>query len=153
MSNFGAEVNNPNNVCQASYWFPTAYEHTRNYAVYDMPGELATPGCDPGTCENEYCSNTGEIAGIVIHEWAHGLDAFDNGPWPSALSWDIPSEAYADITSMIATRTSCLGRGIYVAGTCTGYGNACLECTGSREMDWDKRQEHVPSTGSGFITA
>jgi subtilisin-like proprotein convertase family protein len=98
------------------------------------------------------CRNSGEIAGILYHEWGHGLDANDLG------NFDSPSEAYADITSMLMTHQSCVGRGFNLAnavstGLCSGYGNSCLSCTGVRDLDWDKRSFHTPSTPAGFVTS
>ncbi|RMG47334.1 MAG: hypothetical protein D6718_03835 [Acidobacteria bacterium] len=90
------------------------------------------------------CRNTGEIQGVVVHEWGHGLDSNDGG------GMDNPSEAYADVVAIFESRESCIGRGFYINGTCSGYGDPCLECTGIREMDWDKRQSHTPATPAGF---
>jgi hypothetical protein len=102
-----------------------------------------------GTSVNFYrsgggCNNSGELAGVFLHEWGHGLDQNDGG------NFDSPSEAYADITSLMATHVSCLGRGFRQFGNCSGYGNPCLNCTGIRELDWDKRLAHTPSTPAGF---
>ncbi len=96
------------------------------------------------------CRNCGEIAGILMHEWGHGLDYHD------LFIQDNPPEAYADITSMMMTHQSCEGRGFLMpfngsTGRCNGYGNDCLTCSGVREMDWDKRANHVPSTPGGFV--
>ncbi len=91
------------------------------------------------------CNNTGEIPGVILHEWGHGLDENDGG------GYDNPSEAYADITAFLATHLSCVGRGYLQSGNCDGYGNACLDCTGIRDHDWDKRADHTPSTPAGFL--
>jgi len=91
------------------------------------------------------CRNTGEIAGVFLHEWGHGLDQNDGG------GFDNPSEAYADITAFMSTHVSCIGRGFRQAGNCGGYGNACLNCTGVRDQDWDQRANHTPSTPAGFL--
>lgn len=99
-----------------------------------------------GTSPTEdVCRNTGEIAGIVQHEWGHGLDQNDGG------GNDNPSEAYSDITEFLEDHTSCIGRGYFTLRACTGYGNACLDCTGVRDMDWDRRTDHAPSTAAGFV--
>lgn len=91
------------------------------------------------------CNNTGENAGILVHEWGHGYDYNDGG------GVDRPSEAYSDIVNIIATRASCQGHGTYNNGsTCSGYGDTCLTCTGFREFDWDKRQSHTPATPNNF---
>ena len=91
------------------------------------------------------CNNTGEIAGVVQHEWGHGLDSNDGG------GYDDPTEAYADITEFMADHTSCIGRGFWQSQQCGGYGNPCLNCTGIRDQDWDQRQNHAPSTPAGFV--
>jgi hypothetical protein len=91
------------------------------------------------------CNNTGELAGVFLHEWGHGLDQNDGG------NFDNPSEAYGDVTAFMATHQSCLGRGFRQFGNCGGYGNTCLSCTGVRDLDWDKRAAHTPSTPAGFL--
>ncbi len=91
------------------------------------------------------CRNTGEIAGVFNHEYGHGLDQNDGG------GYDNPSEAYADVTSILEERNSCVGRGFYMSGTCSGYGDTCLTCTGIRDMDWDARQSHTPATPANFV--
>jgi hypothetical protein len=93
------------------------------------------------------CNNTGEIAGVFLHEWGHGLDENDGG------GYDDPTEAYADITALISTHVSCVGRGFYQSGNCSGYGDACLNCTGIRDQDWDQHASHTPATPSGFVTS
>ena len=46
----------------------------------------------------------------------------------------------ADIAGILASRDSCMSRGIYVDGsTCEGWGNPCLTCTGFRDFDWTAR--------------
>ena len=92
------------------------------------------------------CNNTGEIAGVFLHEWGHGLDENDGG------GLDNPSEAYADITAFLSTHVSCMGRGFKQFGTCGGYGDACLTCTGVRDQDWDNHASHTPATPAGFLT-
>ncbi|HZN55573.1 MAG TPA: hypothetical protein VFB67_09650 [Candidatus Polarisedimenticolaceae bacterium] len=92
------------------------------------------------------CNNTGEIAGVFLHEWGHGVDENDGG------GFDNPTEAYADITALISTHVSCVGRGFYQTHNCDGYGDACLNCTGIRDQDWDQRAAHTPATPQGFAT-
>jgi hypothetical protein len=93
------------------------------------------------------CRNTGEIAGVFLHEWGHGLDANDGG------GMDNPSEAYADITAIMSTHVSCVGRGFDMTNNCSGYGNACLSCTGVRDQDWGAHQSHTPATPAGFVSS
>jgi hypothetical protein len=91
------------------------------------------------------CNNTGELASVFLHEWGHGLDQNDGG------GFDNPSESYGDVTSIMATHVSCLGRNFHQFSNCGGYGNTCLNCTGVRDLDWDQRANHVPSTPAGFV--
>ena len=91
------------------------------------------------------CNNTGEIAGVFLHEWGHGLDQNDGG------YFDSPSEAYGDITAMLATHVSCMGRGFRPFLNCGGYGDSCLNCTGVREMDWNQHASHGPATPANFV--
>ena len=90
------------------------------------------------------CNNTGEIAGVFLHEWGHGLDENDGG------GFDNPSEAYGDITSFMVTHTSCIGRGFFQSGNCSGYGDACLNCSGIRDDDWNQHASHQPHTPTNF---
>lgn len=95
----------------------------------------------------EGCANTGELQGILVHEWGHGYDHNDGG------GADRPSEAYADIVSILYARQSCVSPGLYVDGsTCTGYGDTCLSCTGLRDHDWAARQSNTPATPASFAT-
>ena len=92
------------------------------------------------------CGNTAEIQGVVVHEWAHGYDGNDGG------DFDNTSEAYADVAAIFAARASCAGRGFFTDGsTCSGYGDACLTCTGIRDHDWAARTANVPATPQGFV--
>ncbi len=91
------------------------------------------------------CRNTGELQGVFVHEWGHGLDQNDGG------GYDNSSEAYADIVAIFNARESCVGRGFYQSGNCGGYGDTCLNCSGIREMDWDTRARHTPATPQNFL--
>jgi subtilisin-like proprotein convertase family protein len=93
------------------------------------------------------CRNSGELAGVILHEWGHGLDENDGG------GKDSPGEAYADVTALMFTHSSCSGRGFRMTGTCSGYGDACLTCTGVRDLDWDQHASHTPATPQGFVAA
>jgi hypothetical protein len=93
------------------------------------------------------CRNTGEIAGVVSHEYGHGLDQNDGGGYDNA------SEAYADVIAILQDRRSCVGRGFFMGGTCSAYGDTCLTCTGIRDMDWNARTRKVPATPQNFTLA
>ncbi|HXI04313.1 MAG TPA: fibronectin type III domain-containing protein, partial [Candidatus Saccharimonadales bacterium] len=133
---------------KARYWLPNL-----GWSEQSLPA-LAN---FPGVCNAYYngsvvflrsgigCANSGEIGSIVVHEYAHGLDEHDGG------GFDVPQEAYADVAALLQTRRSCIGEGFTPGVPCTGYGDACLECTGVREMDWEKRDSGQPATPAGFI--
>ena len=91
------------------------------------------------------CRNTCEVQGVVIHELGHGLDQNDGG------GYDNPSEAYSDVVAILEARESCVGRG-FTNSNCGGYGDACLDCTGVRDEDWDMHSSHTPATPQGFLT-
>ncbi len=92
------------------------------------------------------CGNTGEIAGVSLHEYGHGLDENDgNGPSPDSGT----SESYADVTSALARHLSCQGNGFF-SGNCNGYGDACTACSGVRDIDWAKHTSNTPHTVDNF---
>jgi subtilisin-like proprotein convertase family protein len=91
------------------------------------------------------CGHTAEIQGVVTHEWGHGFDQNDGG------GYDNTSEAYADVVAIFAARDSCVGRGFFVDGTCSGYGDTCLNCSGIRDHDWAARQANTPATPQDFV--
>jgi len=101
------------------------------------------------------CANTGEIAGVFDHEWGHGMDFNSNA---SGISR--PGEGIADIYAQNRLNDSCVGRGFLQNQTCSGFGDACLECTGVRESDWALQASGQPhdvdwildSCPSGFNT-
>ena len=81
------------------------------------------------------CGNTGEIAGVFLHEWGHGMDQFDgNGAQGSG-------EAMGDTVAMLQLRDSCIGPGFF-GSACDGYGNPCTTCSGVREQDYMKHSTH-----------
>jgi len=87
-----------------------------------------------------YCDNTGEIPGVSLHEFGHGLDQNDGTP-PADYG---TGEAYGDFTAVLQTHSSCIGNGFFYSANCEGYGDACLSCTGIRDIDWDKHSSHLP---------
>ncbi|MFL6289369.1 MAG: hypothetical protein ACJ759_00545 [Thermoanaerobaculia bacterium] len=92
------------------------------------------------------CGNTGEIAAISLHEYAHGLDSNDG----AGFSLDGGTgEAYADITAALVLRDSCIGPG-FQGGNCGGYGDACTSCTGVRDIDWARHVSNTPHTVDNF---
>ncbi len=100
------------------------------------------------------CGNTGEIPGVSLHEWGHGMDDFDGSGGNSP-----PVETRADWTAILQTHQSCTGGGFFVTYNpgcgqdpggsgynCGGYGDCCLACSGIRDADWDKHASHTPWT-------
>ncbi|HET9229371.1 MAG TPA: fibronectin type III domain-containing protein [Thermoanaerobaculia bacterium] len=92
------------------------------------------------------CGNTGEIEGVSLHEYGHGLDSNDgNGSSPENGT----GETYGDFTAALATHTSCVGSG-FLTSNCGGYGDACTSCTGVRDIDWAKHASNTPHTVANF---
>jgi trimeric autotransporter adhesin len=92
------------------------------------------------------CGNTGEIEGVSLHEYGHGLDSNDgNGSSPDNGT----GETYGDWTAALATHTSCVGSG-FLGSNCGGYGDACTACTGVRDIDWGKHASNTPHTVANF---
>ncbi|HEX3528659.1 MAG TPA: hypothetical protein VH988_16475 [Thermoanaerobaculia bacterium] len=95
------------------------------------------------------CSNTGEISGVSLHEFGHGIDQNDGtGTAPEGGT----GESYGDTTAVIALHNSCLGAG-FLSSNCSGYGNACTSCTGVRDVDYAKHSSGVPATVSNHTQA
>lgn len=85
------------------------------------------------------CANTGEIAGVFDHEWGHGMD--DNDAVPTISN---PGEGIADTYAALRLSQSCIGRGFFQSGQCSGYGDPCLSCTGIRDIDWANHASGLP---------
>ncbi len=85
------------------------------------------------------CLNTGELQGVVDHEWGHGMDNNDSVPVVS-----FPGEGVADLYAALRLDMSCIGRGFFVAGMCGGYGDPCTQCDGIREIDWTRHVSNTP---------
>lgn len=93
------------------------------------------------------CGNTGELPGVSLHEYGHGLDANDGIAGPDSAT----KESYADITSVLMTHNSCSGSGFIVGTACGGYGDPCTTCTGVRDIDWAKHEGNAPHTVANFV--
>ncbi|HEX9944509.1 MAG TPA: fibronectin type III domain-containing protein, partial [Thermoanaerobaculia bacterium] len=95
------------------------------------------------------CGNTGEIEGVSLHEYGHGLDSNDgNGSAPDNGT----GETYGDFTAALATHSSCIGSG-FLGSNCGGYGDSCTSCTGVRDIDWAKHASNTPHTVANFTQA
>ncbi|MEO1085642.1 MAG: endopeptidase, partial [Acidobacteriota bacterium] len=87
------------------------------------------------------CSNTGEIAGVFVHEWGHGMDDFDVEGTVASPS----GEGIADVYTALRLNTSCIGRN-FLSSPCSGNGDPCISCTGVRDIDYEQRQSGQPHT-------
>lgn len=89
------------------------------------------------------CNNTGELPGISLHEWGHGMDANDGS---GAGTDNRPVETRADFTALLQTHQSCAGSGLFLTQNCSGYGDPCQSCSGVREADWALHSHNTPWT-------
>ncbi|MES1244756.1 MAG: hypothetical protein ABUT39_24325, partial [Acidobacteriota bacterium] len=89
------------------------------------------------------CRNTGELPGVSLHEWGHGMDGNDGS---GAGTDNLPVETRADWTALLQTHQSCTGAGLFTAGNCSGYGDACTACSGIREADFAQHTHPTPWT-------
>ncbi|MEE8524560.1 MAG: hypothetical protein V3T72_11565, partial [Thermoanaerobaculia bacterium] len=96
------------------------------------------------------CNNTGEIAGVFVHEQGHGMDDNDADGVVNA-----PGEATADVYTFLRLNTSCIGRGFRLGTPCTGFGDACVvgspSCDGVRDSDYTKHESGTPHTIANFV--
>ena len=86
------------------------------------------------------CSNTGEIAGVFVHEWGHGMDANDVVGGIASPS----GEGIADIYTALRLDTSCIGRN-FRTSVCSSGGKTCNTCTGVRDIDYLAKSPATPS--------
>jgi hypothetical protein len=89
------------------------------------------------------CNNTGELPGVSLHEWGHGMDANDGS---GSGTDNVPIESRADWTAILQTHQSCTGSGFFSSGNCSGYGDACTACSGIRDADWAQHTHATPWT-------
>jgi hypothetical protein len=85
------------------------------------------------------CANTGEIAGVFVHEWGHGMDGAD-----ATGGISNPGEGIADIYASLRLNVSCIGRNFRLGSNCGGYGDPCTACDGVRDIDWAKKSGGQP---------
>jgi hypothetical protein len=99
---------NVNDVCNA-YWDGSALNFFRS-----------------GTYNGLFCSNTGEIAAVFLHEWGHGLDDNTGG---SASEYG-SGEAVGDTFAFLETKDACIGPNFTPGVKCDN----CSTCTGVRDV-------------------
>jgi fibronectin type 3 domain-containing protein len=85
--------------------------------------------------------NTGQLPGVSLHEWGHGMDEND-GRNPADEG---TGESYGDFTGVLQTHQSCVGAG-FTSQNCDGYGDSCRSCKGVRDIDWDAHADHNAHT-------
>ena len=73
------------------------------------------------------CANTGELAAVFLHEWAHGMDTNSGG----AASDRASGEAVGDTFAFLETKDPCIGEN-FLSSPCN---NCNPSCTGVRDMD------------------
>ncbi len=73
------------------------------------------------------CSNTGELAGVFLHEWGHGMDQNTGG----AASDMGTGEAVGDTFSFLYTGDACIGTNFSPGQACY---NCDTGCTGVRDV-------------------
>ncbi len=131
---------NINQACNA-YWDGTSINFFKSGSAYGLT-----------------CGNTGELPGVSLHEWGHGMDDFD-GAGDSK-----PVETRADWTAILQTHQSCAGGGFWLSNlgcgaepggsgyNCDGYGDCCTSCSGIRDADWAKHVKNTPWTIANYGT-
>ncbi|HKQ63299.1 MAG TPA: fibronectin type III domain-containing protein [Candidatus Polarisedimenticolaceae bacterium] len=133
---------------KARYWLPSntwaQAQVTVNVNINNTCNAVWSGGALNMYKSGNGCGNTGELGGVLNHEYGHGLDQNDGG------GFDNTSEAYGDVVAILQEHRSCTGRGFYQSATCSGYGDTCLSCSGIREMDWDQRVRHLPATPANY---
>lgn len=72
------------------------------------------------------CGNTGENAGVFLHEWGHGMDSNAGATSPENGT----GEAVGDTFSAVELRDPCIGEGF----TNTACNNCNASCTGVRDI-------------------
>jgi fibronectin type 3 domain-containing protein len=92
------------------------------------------------------CWNLGEIPGVALHEWGHTLDNYDGS------TENRPVEGYADWMAALHLHDSCVGRGFFLSGNCSGYGDPCTNCGGIRDMDYMMHAGHTPWSAANYGT-
>jgi len=92
------------------------------------------------------CVNLGEVPGVGLHEFGHGLDANDG----TAAVDKGTGEAYGDTMAFLTTHGSCVGPGSVGSTICSGYGDACTSCTGIREVDYARHASNTAAKVNTF---
>lgn len=131
---------------KARTYFPTNSWLNNSYITVNVNQNPLCNASSGGSYLNFYkassgCWNLGEIPGVSLHEWGHSMDDYDGSGGGSP-----PLETRADWTAILQLHDSCTGRGAFLSGNCSGYGDACVDCTGIREADYMKHSKQTPWT-------
>jgi trimeric autotransporter adhesin len=109
------------------------------------------------------CRNMGEIASVLDHEWAHGLDDNDANGTRGASR-----EGLADIAALYRLETSCVsygfrqspdqgcgatadGTGVNANEAQVGASYCATDCSGARDADFARHTPAVAATALGFV--
>ncbi|WP_386069199.1 PKD domain-containing protein [Tahibacter sp. UC22_41] len=84
-----------------------------------------------GTSGSYACANTGEIPGVFLHEWGHGMDQNSGG---SASEYG-SGEAVGDTFAFLETKLGCIGNGFFTTAGSNGCYNCDSACSGVRDLN------------------
>jgi hypothetical protein len=110
---------NINDVCNA-YWSPAGFNGFFQEGFYN----------------SLHCYNSGEVAGVFLHELGHGMDQND----AQGTADGGTGEAYGDVFAMLGLHASCTGRNFWTM-QCSGYGLPCTDCDSVRDADYAKHTD------------
>lgn len=112
---------------------------------------MQTPESSQGSSsmsgKRDFCFTSGDFSCYDAHLHSaffrgHGMDYYD-----TSIGIAQPSgEGIADIYTALRLHDSCIGRGFFKQGVCSGDGNACKTCNGVRDIDYLKRVNNSPTT-------
>jgi len=94
------------------------------------------------------CANTGEILGVFLHEWGHGMD--ENGGGPFVMEYG-SGEAVGDTFAVLSTRNACVGPGFFTGPNSICHN--CTTCTGVRDTSVFARGTARPIASPANVTA
>ena len=100
----------------------------------------------------EPCANSGEVAGIMYHEWGHGLDDNDGGPAKVPAGEESSGEAWGDTMDMLIERDACIGNGLYPAFNPDHCLHCPTDCLGVRYVALRFDDDNNPGTPDVPIT-
>nr|WP_243746064.1 PKD domain-containing protein [Tahibacter aquaticus] len=84
-----------------------------------------------GSLQNNVCANTGELPGVFLHEWGHGMDQNSGG----AANENGTGEAVGDTFAFLETKQACIGNGFFTPAGVNGCVNCASTCSGVRDLN------------------